>query len=188
MKNRTGIVRTSVAIAIACASMVTSAQPAMGRTKARTARITQIAPTYPRGASARFFGTQKRTIYYDDTLTDQFELAMSGGVDDAVRLPNGYTTITTCRPHNCPDKAAAILAPNGALVAAGMIGSQCHKRPNDEAQCDNEPSAFVYIRRSEQSGFARGIMERWARDMLTQATNIDGTPTRNRNVSVIAVN
>jgi len=81
----------------------------------------RAAPTYKAGISEARFGSQGKPVFFDDTLTKQFEDAMSGGVDSAQRLRNGAAMIATCRPRNCPDKAAAIVAQDGQLVAAGMV-------------------------------------------------------------------
>lgn len=148
----------------------------------------QTAPSYKAGSAASLFGKMRKPVFYDDALATQFEDAMSGGVDVAKRLPNGATMVTTCRPHNCPDKAAAIMAPNGQLIAAGMVGSQCRKRPNTSQRCDNEPTAYVFIRAGAQYDYARKELSDWGRNVLAGSINIDGTRTQNRKVYVVQIN
>lgn len=119
-----------------------------------------VRPPSERDARA-FFGQRRQPIYFDDTLARQFALGISGGVEEERTLADGSRLIATCRPHNCEDKAAAVIGRDGRIVAVGMIGFRCRKRGDGVPPCDEEPSAFVFVKRGTLDK-AKNELRAWA--------------------------
>ncbi|MFD1789630.1 hypothetical protein ACFSC3_18910 [Sphingomonas floccifaciens] len=116
-----------------------------------------------------FFGERRQPIYFDDTLARQFAIGISGGVEDERILPGGDRFVATCRPHNCADKAAVVIAKDGRILGAGMIGFRCHHRGDGVPPCDENPSAIVYVKRATTAG-ARNQLRAWAIKRLADPT------------------
>ncbi len=108
-------------------------------------------------------------IYFDDTLASQFVLGISGGVEEMRTLSDGVRFIATCRPRNCEDKAAAVVDPDGRIVGAGMIGFRCRKRGDGVPPCDDEPSAFVFLKRTSRAEVS-GELREWATSLTSRST------------------
>lgn len=138
-------------------------------------------------AMRAFFGERRQPIYFDDTLARQFALGISGGVEQERVLPDGARFIATCRPHNCEDKAAAVIARDGRIVGAGMIGFRCRERGNGVPPCDDGPSAFVFVKRATVAK-ARNELRAWARERLAGATSKAGPLKPNQEALVVVLN
>lgn len=123
-------------------------------------------------AMRAFFGERRQPIYFDDTLARQFALGISGGVEQERVLPDGARFIATCRPHNCEDKAAAVIARDGRIVGAGMIGFRCRERGDGVPQCEDEPSAFLFVKRTSGTE-VRGELHEWATSLISRATTMN---------------
>lgn len=122
-----------------------------------------VKPAHPPSERAirDFFGERRQPIYFDDTLARQFAIGISGGIEEERILPGGDRFVATCRPHNCEDKAAVVIATDGRILGAGMIGFRCHHRGDGVSPCDENPSAFVFVKRATTPR-ARSQLRAWA--------------------------
>jgi hypothetical protein len=137
---------------------------AIAVSRADAKRADRVGPPSDR-AVREFFADRREPIYFDDTLSRQFALGVSGGVEEERLLPGGARFVATCRPRNCEDKAAAVIARDGRIIGAGMIGFRCRERGDGVPPCDEEPSAFVFVKGT--SGVTvRGRLREWAISLL----------------------
>ncbi len=134
-----------------------------------------------------FFGERRQPIYFDDTLARQFALGISGGVEEKRALADGTRFISTCRPHNCDDKAAAVVDPDGRIIGVGMIGFRCRKRRYGVPPCDDGPSAFVFVKRATMAK-TRDVLRAWAKGRLVGATGKADPLKPNQGVFVVVLN
>jgi hypothetical protein len=117
-------------------------------------------------AVKRFFdGARGDHLYPGGALADQAMEALGGPPDPPKRLATGSWLFTACRAHSCPEKGAAVLTPQGRILAIGLLNFRCHKAAAGGSDCDKASHLDVYVRPGELDA-ARLIepLDAWARE------------------------
>ncbi|HZZ67558.1 MAG TPA: hypothetical protein VFE18_05240 [Phenylobacterium sp.] len=119
-----------------------------------------------RAAVTRFFdGAQGDHLYPGGDMADQAMEALGGPPDPSKRLATGSWLFTACRAHSCPEKGAAVLTPQGRILAIGLLNFRCHKAAAGGTDCDKASHLDIYVRPGELDA-ARLIepLDAWARE------------------------
>jgi hypothetical protein len=117
-------------------------------------------------AMKRFFdGARGDHLYPGGALADQAMQALGGPPDSPKRLAQGSWLFTACRAHSCPEKGAVVLAPQGRILAIGLLNFRCRKVEAGGTDCDKASHLDVYLRPGELDA-ARLIepLDAWARE------------------------
>jgi hypothetical protein len=72
----------------------------------------------------RSFGGRARTNMLEagrGPLSDELRAVLGGPPEESQRLADGSYFFTACRAHECDNKGAVVLSPQGRIVAAAMI-------------------------------------------------------------------
>ena len=130
------VVRILVALALTPA--VAQAAPSIRRHASRGDRAPLLRPSRPRSRVDRA-----------SVPTQQYR-----------KLTRGFRFVAGCRAHDCPTKAAAILAPDGSIVSAAIVAL-----PPCADTCEDVSHGRVFIRRATPA-WARTALIAWATRVL----------------------
>jgi hypothetical protein len=111
----------------------------------------------------RGFGGRARTNILEagrGPLSDELRAVLGGPSEEPQRLTDGSYFFTACRAHECDNKGAIVLSPQGRIVAAAMITAHYVKR-GDSWRLSLD--VFVRDRRPEQPG--REAIGAWYRNV-----------------------
>lgn len=67
---------------------------------------------------------------------------IGGPPDPKARTPNGNFLFTACRPHSCPEKGGVVLAPEGRIIAVGVISISA---PDSDDKNPENPALFIWV-------------------------------------------
>ena len=114
----------------------------------------------------RFFGKARADYFYaDGRLATQAIQALGGPPDEPKRLADGSWLFAACRAHSCPEKGAAILSPQGRLLAIGLLNFRCHKTAPKQVDCDQVTHLDVFVRaREPDAERLTGQLDAWAKE------------------------
>jgi len=86
------------------------------------------------------------------------QIMMGLGVPNPPRpIADGNSLLSGCRPHSCDEKAAVIVTPAGAMLAAGLIYLGCDQPTTD---CAMAPHLTLFLQQ-KNAAFARELQD-WA--------------------------
>jgi hypothetical protein len=124
-----------------------------------------------------FFGPARGDyLYPKGPMWAQAQEALHGPPDDAKRLAEGSWLFTACRAHSCPEKGAVILAPEGRVLAVGLLNFRCRDAAKGQDSCDKARHLDIFVRRQDLDA-ARLIqpLDAWAKTQVAQETAQFGT-------------
>jgi hypothetical protein len=132
-------------------------------------------PRFIQAQATSFFGTRRvgglgRTlarVWFEATVPTQEDR----------RLRAGYRFVAGCRAHDCPTKAAAIIAPGGAIVGAAMVALKCGET------CEDTSTGFVFVRRTTPA-WARDELRTWSRRVLAANASMEPSMGSTEEVSL----
>lgn len=91
--------------------------------------------------SQRLYGSVQKELgglrgnYFVQNLLVSEQIVMGmGNPAPNVRLADGNYLASGCRQHQCPEKAAVVVAPTGAMLAAALIYFPCIEHAKELAQ------------------------------------------------------
>lgn len=98
-----------------------------------------------------FFGLRRANFLYggNPLLSDQ-AIAVLGGPPDEPQHIGELWRFTACRAHSCDEKGAAVLRPDGELVAVAILHMSCGETA-PELECGFVRTLSIYIHQSDQS-------------------------------------
>lgn len=100
---------------------------------------------------------------------------MGLGIPDAtVHLADGNYLQSGCRRHSCDEKAAIIVTPTGAMLAAGLIYFPCSLPPSLADNCELIPRLMVF----EKRGNSQPVLLRELQDWAEHEGQIKATETK----------
>lgn len=128
-----------------------------------------------RKAVERFVGSRRAAYLYDEAPVAEQMLDVLGGPPDDVERIGSLYRFTACRAHSCTEKGAAVLEPNGRVVALGILHGACAlQHPSQDCFAHNTLTLFV--RSGEEHGPAVEDLTDWAKEMIAQAYQSPGLP------------
>jgi hypothetical protein len=96
----------------------------------------------------RFVGTRQADyLGWDATVAVQLMEVLGGPSDDVTRIGSRYR-FTACRHHSCFEKGAAVLEPNGRIIALGIIHTACTKKTRDY-DCSKHNTLSIFMKTPE---------------------------------------
>jgi len=95
-------------------------------------------------AVATFVGNRRAAYLYETSVADQLLEVLHGPPDDVQRIGALYR-FTACRAHSCEEKGAAVLAPDGRVVALGILHSNCGA-PRPSSDCSRHETLTLFVR------------------------------------------
>ncbi len=122
----------------------------------------------------RFLGLRRSSyLGRPDWLADQMIEVLGGPPDDPIRIGNRFR-FTACRAHSCAEKGAAVLEPDGRIVALAILHSACGAQPaaND---CFAHETLDIFAR-SPVGADIVGNLSSWARSEIAQGYTAPGEP------------
>lgn len=123
---------------------------------ALTPAVAQAAPSIRRHASPRRPCAASSTV---PPLAREW-IEASVPTQQYRKLTRGFRFVAGCRAHDCPTKAAAILAPDGSIVSAAIVAL-----PPCADTCEDVSHGRVFIRRATPA-WARTALIAWATRVL----------------------
>lgn len=113
-----------------------------------------------------FFGHRRANYLYNgDPLVSNQAIAVLGGPPDTPERIGDLWRFTACRAHSCPEKGAAVLEPDGRLIAVAILHSPCAE-PNRPTDCSSHLTLSIFIRPSNQSASVIANLSSWGRAMV----------------------
>lgn len=123
---------------------------------ALTPAVAQAAPVDP---SPRVSEATVRRFFDRPALAREW-IEASVPTQQYRKLTRGFRFVAGCRAHDCPTKAAAILAPDGSIVSAAIVAL-----PPCADTCEDVSHGRVFIRRATPA-WARTALIAWATRVL----------------------
>jgi hypothetical protein len=125
-------------------------------------------------AVKRFVGP-RRASYLDktDSVADQI-LEVLGGPPDEPDMIGARYRFTACRAHSCDEKGAAVLEPDGRLVALAILHSAC-ATPHHADDCFAHLTLTVFVRSPKERAVIDDLSD-WAKTEVAQAYTAKGLP------------
>jgi hypothetical protein len=125
-------------------------------------------------AVARFLG-RRRASYLDRSglISDQILDVLGGPPDDAQKI-GGRFRFTACRAHSCEEKGAAVLEPDGRLVALAILHAGCGAR-HSANDCFAHQTLNIFVRDPKEQAVIDNLSA-WARSEIAQAYTPPGEP------------
>ena len=118
-------------------------------------------PRFTHAQATSFFGTRRVSGLGRGALARVWFEANAPTQEDR-RLRSGYRFVAGCRAHDCPTKAAAIIAAGGAIVGAAIVALKCSET------CEDTSTGFVFVRRTTPV-WARDELRAWSRRVSNRA-------------------
>jgi hypothetical protein len=115
-------------------------------------------------AVRRFLGTSLARHIYAGRLNEQQVDVLGGPPDPPERIGNLYR-FTACRHHECSEKGAVVLEPQGLIVASAILHSTCNLRES-RRECFNEQVLSVYVREPVSAKPIVTNLVAWAKDEI----------------------
>ena len=116
-------------------------------------------PAFAR-AVRRFVGPTRVRFLYAGPLNDQQMEVLGGPPDPPVRIGSLYR-FTACRYHDCTEKGAVVLEPQGRIVATAVLHSTCIL-PRASPTCFNENVLSVFVRDPSGAKVVVDNLSAWA--------------------------
>jgi hypothetical protein len=125
-------------------------------------------------AVRRFFGPLRATyIDRNGLVATQMFTVLGGPPDPPVRIGNRFR-FTSCEAHNCGEKGAVILEPDGQLLAFAILHSNCAES-HGPSDCFAHMTLTVFIRDPVAQNVIDNLSD-WARLKIADWYTLPGTP------------
>ena len=105
-----------------------------------------------------------------ETVSDQV-LDLLGGPPDRPKKLGSATLFGACMVHNCGEKGAALLDPEGHIEAIGMLDACNARKPLPD--CFAHDTLTVFIREEDQRTATIAAMSDWAKVAIIAENNLD---------------
>jgi hypothetical protein len=127
------------------------------------------------GAAVRRFLGSRRASYVGRPrpVADQIIEVLGGPPDDPIRIGLRYR-FTACRARSCEDKGAAVLEPDGRLVALAILHSACGV-PHATNDCFAHETLNIFVRSSNEQDLVDNLSN-WAKSEIAQGYTAPGAP------------
>jgi hypothetical protein len=126
------------------------------------------------GEVQRFLG-RRRASYLGRPggLADQMIEVLGGPPDDPTKIGSRFR-FTACRAHSCDEKGAAVLEPDGRLVALAILHSACGA-PHAANDCFAHETLDIFARSPVGADVVDNLSS-WARSEIAQGYTAPGEP------------
>ena len=105
-----------------------------------------------------------------EAVSDQ-ALDLLGGLPDTPRKLGDATLFGACMAHNCGEKGAALLDPDGHVEAIGMLYA-CNA-PKPSPDCFAHDTLTVFVRERDQRTATIAAISDWAKLVIVADNNLD---------------
>ena len=105
-----------------------------------------------------------------ETVSDQALELLGGPPDDPKKLGNA-TLFGACMVHNCFEKGAALLDPEGHIKAIGMLDACNYQKPLPD--CSANDTLTVFVREEGHRTAIIAAMSDWAKSAIVAENNLD---------------
>jgi hypothetical protein len=125
-------------------------------------------------AVRRFFGPLRATyIDRNGLVANQMFTVLGGPPDPPVRIGNRFR-FTSCQAHNCGEKGAVVLEPDGQLLAFAILHSNCAESRGPSV-CFVHMTLTVFFRDPVEQNVIDNLSD-WARLKIADWYTLPGTP------------
>jgi len=114
----------------------------------------------------RMLAAQTGVFVADEPVWQQ-QLDVLGGPPDDRETVDGYYLFAACRSHSCPEKGAAVIAPDGTIAATAILYSPC-AGPNATAQCTSLHNIVIFMTDLRHANETVTALKSWANRKLTE--------------------
>jgi len=124
----------------------------------------------------RFFGHRRADYLYEgNPLVSDQAIAVLGGPPDAPQRIGDLWRFTACRAHSCPEKGAAVLKPDGELVAVAILHSPCRELGR-RMDCSSHWTLSIFIHPSSRSTMVIENLSEWGKAEVDAEYHPQGLP------------
>jgi hypothetical protein len=140
-----------------------------------------------RRAVKRFLGPRRASYVDHRGLVAGQMIDVLGGPPDPPDMIGERFRFTACRAHSCDEKGAAVLEPDGRLVALAILHSSCGE-PHPSNDCYAHVTLTLFVRNPKREREVIDNLSDWARSEVADAYTAQGlTPEQLDGVEIEAV-
>jgi hypothetical protein len=119
------------------------------------------------GAVRRFVGRRRANFIFRGWAADQLIDVLGGPPDPPHRIGALYR-FTACWAQECEDKGAAVLEPDGQIVALGILHSDCIAA-GASSDCFAHDTLTVFVRNRAGQEAVDDDLTTWAKSLIAQS-------------------
>ncbi|MCK8456532.1 hypothetical protein [Sphingomonas faeni] len=133
------------------------------------------APAF-RIAVRRFIGKRKASYLYKDGDVARQQFDVLGGPPDEPKRIGELYRFTACRAQSCGEKGAAVLDPEGRIVALAILYSPCATA--DMRDCSRRDDLIVFMRERDRLQRVEVVanLRAWAVEQAAESYTMAGQP------------